>query len=76
MWSEKTQARREGLVHTLSAHTRDHKHSREWDISVPDAAAGALSGRRNIAGIGSRRERAGKHMWNSGGFEESRAGGP
>lgn len=52
VWSEKTQARREGLVHTRSAHTRDHKHSREWDISVPDAAAGTLSGKRNIKALG------------------------
>lgn len=47
--------RRGGRVsktHALCTHTRDHKHSREGDISVPDAAAGALSGRRNIQALG------------------------
>lgn len=53
VWSEKQ--RRGGRVsytHALHTHTRDHKHSGEWDISVPDAAAGALSGKRNIQALG------------------------
>lgn len=51
VWKNK-QGGRVSYTHALHTHTRDHKHSREWDISVPDAAAGALSGKRNIQALG------------------------